>query len=99
MNGPEEIWIDKRVVRTMKTEPDEEAADRGVVQIRYISAERVDEIMQSHHGAEFFIQIEVGDGQYGDQTMYGLTNYGRLYRQKITGGVYPWEEIDVPDFK
>lgn len=78
----------------MKTEPDLDGPE-GVESLLYISQERVREITrEAAGGAEFFIQVEVDAGLF----MYGLTNYGRLFRQSIGGGVYPWEPIDVPDF-
>jgi len=91
VTAPAEIWIDERVVRTMKTEPDEEAAERGVVQVRYISAERVGELMHDQ-GNEFFIQIDHAAGGI----IFALTNYGRIFRQSV--GAPEWEIVAVPDF-
>ncbi len=92
MNAPESIFIDERVADKMKdSDPDD-----GRAYVKYVRFDiAVDMMRQAAGGPEFFIQISVSPGQ----TMFALTNFGRLYRQKITGGVYPWELISVPDFE
>jgi len=92
VNGPPEVWIDRRIIGTMKTEPDLDAAD-GVKQLRYVSSERMADLVRAAAGGdEFFIQIELGDGGI----MFALTNYGRIFRQSV--GAPAWEKVDVPDF-
>jgi len=93
MTGPDEIWIDERVIRTMNLAPDGEANNRGIRQLRYMSSDRVAELVRSAAGgAEFFIQLELSNGGI----MFALTNYGRIYRQSV--GAPAWEIVAVPDF-
>lgn len=93
MTGPDEIWIDERVLRTMNTEPDGEANNQGVRQCRYISHDRVAEMVRGAQGGpEFFIQLQIEAGGI----MFALTNYGRIFRQSV--GAPAWEIVAVPDF-
>lgn len=93
MSGPPEIWIDARIAPRMNTEPDPDVTADGVDQLRYVSAERLAELVRSAAGGtEFFIQINLVAGGI----MFALTNYGRLFRQNVDVGV--WEMVDVPDF-
>jgi len=92
VSGPAEIWLDSRVVRSFKTEPDLDAPE-DVEQLRYVSSERVADLVRSASGgAEFFIQVELGAGG----VMFALTNFGRIFRQSV--GAPEWEIVAVPDF-
>lgn len=96
MSAPAEIWIDERVVRTMKTEPDLDAAGAGVEQLRYVSHERLAELLlQSSGGAEFFIQIW-SPWRRADELL-ALTNFGRIYTYSFEAETWT-SEIGVPDF-
>lgn len=90
MSGPAEIWLDARVVGSMKTGPD---ADAGGQQLRYISEDRVGEmIRQASGGDEFFIQILLDEG-----ALIGLTNYGRIFHHE--GDAAAWFEIPGPEIE
>lgn len=87
---PPELWLDPRVLVSMKTEPDPDAA---VQLVKYISSEYARSLVRAAQGGpEFFIQIQLGAAGI----MFALTNYGRLFRQNAEVGV--WEAVDVPDF-
>ena len=93
MSGPAEIWIDSRVVHTFRTEPDPDALAGGVPELRYISDDRVAEMVQAARGGdEFFIQILLDDG-----ALIGLTNYGRIFHHE--GDAAAWFEIPVPEIE
>jgi hypothetical protein len=92
VNGPPEVWIDRRVIGTMKTEPDLDKPE-GVEQLLYISQERVAEITRAARGGdEFFIQIMLDQG-----ALVGLTNYGRIFHHE--GDAAAWFEIPVPELE
>lgn len=79
----------------MKTEPDLDAAD-GVKQLRYVSSERMADLVRAASGgAEFFIQIAEVNNSAGK--FVGLTNYGRIYHYSFA--TKSWSiEIELPDF-
>lgn len=90
MNGPPVIYLDPRVLASMKTEPDPDAA---VKLVPYYSNEYTRALTDAARGGdEFFIQLELADGGI----MFALTNYGRIFRQSV--GAPAWEIVDVPDF-
>ena len=92
MSGPDEIWIDSRLVRNFKTEPDLDAPE-DVEQLRYVSSERLAALVRSAAGGdEFFIQILLDAG-----TLIGLTNYGRIFHHEPDA--LAWFEIPVPEIE
>ena len=73
----------------MKTEPDADGQ-----QVRYISDERVTEMLrESAGGVEFFVQILLDQG-----TIIGLTNYGRIFRRSPSDAS-AWFEIPGPQIE
>jgi hypothetical protein len=90
VSGPPVIYLDPRVLASMKTEPD---PDAPVSLVMYYSNEYTRALVDSARGGdEFFIQIELSNGGI----MFALTNYGRIFRQSV--GAPAWETVDVPDF-
>ncbi len=77
MNAPPIIWIDERIAAGLPQAKDEELAERGVDQIRYIEQHRVNELVSAARGGdEFICQIAVdNDGAM----IFGLSNLGRLW--------------------
>ncbi len=73
-HAPAIVWIDARIASSLSTIKDEELAERGVDQIRYVAQERVNELVQAAIGPdELIIQIQDVGG-----ILHGLTNQGRL---------------------
>jgi len=77
MNAPPIIWIDERIASNLPQAKDEELAERGVEQVRYIAQSRVNDLVEAARGGdEFICQIAVdNDGQM----IFGLSNLGRLW--------------------
>jgi len=92
---PPEIWLDPRVLVSMKTAPDLDSPE-GVESVLYISQERVREITRAATGgAEFFIQVAEVNNSAGK--FVGLTNYGRIYHYSFA--TKSWSiEIKPPVF-
>ena len=100
MSAPPIVWIDERIARGLAQEKDAELAERGVDQIRYVSQDRVNELVHAAGGpAELIIQIQTVGSM-----LYGLTNTGRLFcygqalgiQDELDGvpsGVVGWYEI------
>ena len=94
MNGPAVIYLDPRVLASMKTEPDPDAA---VEPVPYYSNEYARALADAARGgAEFFIQVceikETGVGKF-----VGLTNYGRIYHYSFA--TKSWSTaIELPEF-
>lgn len=84
MDGPEQVFLDKRVVARMADQPTE-----GADEVMYIRSDIVQDMVLSKNPAEFFIQIS----QTEDGTITALTNYGAIWEQ--LSGV--WEEVPGPD--
>ena len=74
MTAPPIVWIDERIARGLAQDKDRELAERGVDQIRYISQERVNALVDAARGGEEFIVQLSGEG-----LMYGLSNLGRVW--------------------
>ncbi len=95
MKGPPVIYLDPRVLASMKTEPDPDAA---VEPLPYYSNEYTRALTDAARGGdEFFIQVceikETGVGKF-----VGLTNYGRIYHYSFA--TKSWSNaIQLPDFK
>ncbi len=90
---PPELWLDPRVLKAMKTEPDPDAA---VELVRYRSDQRVGDLMlQASGGAEFFIQVCEVSNSAGK--FCGLTNYGRIFHYSFATKTWS-TEIEPPDF-
>lgn len=75
MNAPPIIWIDERIAVGLPQAKDEELAERGVDQIRYVSQHRVTELVRAAKGGDEFICQVAASGRI----LYGLSNFGRLY--------------------
>lgn len=90
MDGPEIIFIDRRVASTIKTEPDDHETD-----IQYFHWKVVRDMVQQSQGpSEFFVNI-CQDNRRG---LWALTNYGRLFRMKRDEeGALIWTEHEVPE--
>ena len=74
----------------MKTEPDPDAT---VQLVKYVSSERVADLVRATHGGpEFFIQI-----LFNDRTLMGLTNYGRIFEHQPDA--FAWIEIPCPEIE
>lgn len=97
-HAPAVVWIDARIAGGLSTVKDEELAERGVDQIRYVAQERVDQLVRSAGGpAEFIIQIfpfPTGDGCVGPD-LVALTTLGRLFQRYEDG----WMEQPLPDLE
>ncbi len=89
------IYLDPRVLASMKTEPDPDAA---VEPVPYYSNEYARALADAARGgAEFFIQVCEVSGQQGVGKFIGLTNYGRIFHYSLA--TKSWSvEIDLPDF-
>ena len=75
MSAPPIVWIDERIAGGLAQAKDEELAERGVNQIRYIAQDRVNDLVRAAKGPdEFLVQIANSAGM-----LFGLTNYGRLF--------------------
>lgn len=77
MSAPPIVWIDERIAKGLAQAKDEELAERGVNQIRYIAQERVDHLVRAAKGPDEFI-VQITDSEVRG-FLYGLTNYGRLF--------------------
>ena len=75
MNAPPIIWIDERIAAGLPQAKDEELAERGVEQIRYIAQSRVNDLVNAARGGDEFICQLSASGRI----LYGLSNFGRLY--------------------
>ena len=76
MNAPPIVWIDERIAKGLAQAKDEELAERGVNQIRYVSQERVNELVNAAIGpGELLVQLNVTAAG----VLYGLSNYGRVF--------------------
>ena len=76
MSAPPIVWIDERIAKGLPQAKDEELAERGVDQIRYVSQERVNDLVRAAKGPdEFIIQLNVNAAG----VLYGLSNYGRVF--------------------
>lgn len=75
MNAPPIIWIDERIAAGLPQAKDEELAERGVDQIRYVEQHRVNELVSAARGGDEFICQVAASGRL----LYGLSNLGRLY--------------------
>lgn len=85
MDGPEQVFLDKRVVARMADQPTE-----GADEVMYIRSDIVQDMVLSKNPAEFFIQIH----QSSDGPLVGLTNYGMLWKHNGHGN---WVPIPVPE--
>ena len=75
MNAPPIVWLDDRIAGQLPQDKDAELAERGGSQTRYISQERVDELIAAVRGpGEMIVQIQDVAGM-----LHGLTNTGRLF--------------------
>ena len=74
MSAPPIVWIDERIAKGLPQAKDEELAERGVDQIRYVSQDRVNDLVNAALPPdEIIIQIQEVGGM-----LHGLTNQGRL---------------------
>ncbi len=89
-HAPAIVWIDARIASGLSTIKDEELAERGVDQIRYVAQERVDHLVRAAKGPDEFI-VEITDSA---GMLYGLTNYGRLFAYGQPIGIKDLEELD-----
>ncbi len=94
MSVPPVIYLDPRVLASMKTEPDPDAA---VEPVPYYSNEYARALADAARGgAEFFIQVceikETGVGKF-----VGLTNMGRIYHYSFATKAWS-HELELPDF-
>lgn len=86
-NAPPIVWLDDRIAAQLPQAKDEELAERGGSQTRYISQTRVNALVDAARGpSEMIVQIQaVG------QILYGLSNQGRLFAQgTVDGQVAGW---------
>ena len=113
MSAPAIVWIDERVAHGLPQAKDEELAERGVDQIRYVSQERVNELVQAAIGpSELIIQIVSLSWEDGDQAgseLVGLTSQGRLFMRAShyiaafdgdpARTEWRWEIMDLPELE
>ena len=114
MRAPPIVWIDERIAAGLPQDKDGELAERGVNQIRYVTQDRVNALVNAAHGpAEFFVQILVaGVGEAPDNSgnypllLVGLTNFGRVMRQiqiddgdAEAGQRVIWENVEPPELE
>ena len=94
MSAPPIVWIDERIARGLAQDKDPELAERGIDQIRYISQERVNDLINAARPPdEIIIQIQDVGGM-----LHGLTNQGRLFAYGQPIGIQDQLD-DVPDRK
>ena len=75
MSAPPIVWIDERIAKGLTQDKDAELAERGIDQIRYVSQERVNDLVRAARGPdERIVQIQSLAG-----ILYGLTDQGRLF--------------------
>ena len=92
MSAPPIVWIDERIAKGLPQAKDEELAERGVDQIRYVSQERVNDLVNAAIGPDdTIIQITSLAGM-----LYGLTSAGRLFAYGQPLGIQDQFE-GVPD--
>lgn len=98
MSAPAIVWIDERVARGLPQDKDHELAERGVDQIRYVSQDRVNDLVNAARGGdEFIVQIftfPAEDGCVGPD-LIALTNLGRLFQRYEDG----WMTQPLPEFE
>jgi len=83
------IYLDPRVLASMKTEPDPDAA---VEPVPYYSNEYARALAdEARGGPEFFIQLLIDPDT---RELMGLTNYGRIFTH---GSDEVWCEISGPE--
>ena len=93
MSAPAIVWIDERVAHGLPQAKDEELAERGVDQIRYVSQERVNDLVNAVLPPdEIIIQIQEVGGM-----LHGLTNQGRLMAYGQPLGIQDQQNLsDLP---
>lgn len=94
MDGPETIFVDRRVVGRMANKPNPDADE-----VQYFRWDIVrDMVAQSSGPAEFFVQIAVDTN---DGRLYALTNYGEIFYLVFSPGEGPisWQQIELPRIK
>ena len=75
MSAPPIVWLDDRIAGRLPQDKDPELAERGGSQTRYISQDRVTELVNAARGpGEMIVQIQELGG-----ILHGLTNQGRLF--------------------
>ena len=90
MSAPPIVWIDERIARGLAQDKDPELAERGIDQIRYISQERVNALVNAALPPdEIIIQIQEVGGM-----LHGLTNQGRLMAYGQPLGIHDQLNID-----
>ena len=108
MSAPPIVWIDERIAKGLPQAKDEELAERGVDQIRYVSQERVNDLVNAAIGPdELIIQIQnvveqrqLGDVSRLDSKLIALTNQGRLFAAEWDNdGVPIWGKLTLPDLE
>lgn len=76
MSAPPILWIDERIAKGLPLDKDPELAERGIEQIRYVSQERVNELVNAAIGPdELIVQLNVTAAG----VLYGLSNFGRVF--------------------
>ena len=99
MSGPDRVYIDARVARTMATEPDLEKRERGIEQLEYISNDAVQEAIRRIR-SEYEQQPGGTEGIFGIVSwgafLVVLTSEGRLLAQNGDG---EWQELPPPPLK
>lgn len=104
MNAPPIVWIDERIAKGLPQEKDAELAERGVDQVRYVSQDRVNDLVNAAVGpSELIIQIQnVGEhvGDIGQDKLIALTNHGRLFAAEFDDqGVPIWGALTLPELE